>query len=214
MARFCRVHALRAAAGLALVVLAACGFQLRGETPLPFHTLYLGVQPNSKFGANLRRAVRAASPDTRLVDKPTEAEVIMQQVENRRSVTNTSLNAQGQVEEYELSVHFTFRLIDSKGNAILPDTSFTAYREMPYNNEAAQALTAEMESLYVAMEQSLTNRVVRRMTAADVRENYDKLIHNQPNPNMPVFDPSKATPEKAMPPAWTNPANYLNSPPK
>lgn len=204
-----------AAAGLALVLLAAaCGFQLRGETPLPFQTLYVGVPQNSKFGANLRRAIRAASPHTELVEQAPEAQVILQQVAGQRSIQDTSINSQGRVEEYELSVRFTFRLIDPKGNAVLPDVSFSAYRQMPYNDQVGQALSSQMETLFVAMEQSLIDRVLRRMAATDVRDNYAKLHRGEPDPSLPVFNPPPAKLEPELPPAWTSPTNNLGAPPR
>jgi hypothetical protein len=114
---------LRAASLAAVMLLAACGFALRGVTPLPFDTLYVGIADNTRFGADVRRALRAASPNTRLVDQPDQAQAILQQVHSRRTLREVSLNAQGRVEEYELGIDFTFRLITNKGVAILPDTT-------------------------------------------------------------------------------------------
>ena len=51
---------LRAASLAAVMLLAACGFALRGVTPLPFDTLYVGIADNTRFGADVRRALRAA----------------------------------------------------------------------------------------------------------------------------------------------------------
>jgi len=45
----------------AVMLLAACGFRLVGTTPLPFDTLYIDVPDTTRFGADIRRAVRAAS---------------------------------------------------------------------------------------------------------------------------------------------------------
>ncbi|HEY0295382.1 MAG TPA: LPS assembly lipoprotein LptE [Bordetella sp.] len=203
------------AAGLALLtLLAACGFQMRGVTPLPFDTLYVGVSDTTKFGADLRRALRAASPGTRLVDSPKDAQVLLQQVSSQRLIDDTALNAQGRVEEYELSVYFTFRVIDAKGNAILGDTAFSAFRELPYNDQAAQALSSQIDSLYASMEQSLINRVLRRLNAIDVRENYARLQRGEVNPDRPVFDPTKVAPVPAMPPGWNSPTNNLGGPPR
>lgn len=50
-----------------LMLLAGCGFTMRGVTPLPFDTLYVGIPDNTRFGADVRRALRAASPNTRQV---------------------------------------------------------------------------------------------------------------------------------------------------
>src|SRR5690606_40090107 len=49
------------------VLLAACGFRLKGATPLPFQTLYTNIAENSSFGMAMRRAIMAASPGTRIV---------------------------------------------------------------------------------------------------------------------------------------------------
>lgn len=205
------------AAGLALLaLLTACGFQMRGETPLPFNTLYVGVPHNTHFGANLRRALRAASPNTQLVDTPKEAQVLLIQVANQRLINDTSLNAQGQVEEYELGIRFTFRVTDTKGNAILPDTTFTTYRELPYNTSAAQALGSLIDSLYASMEQSLISRILRRLDATDVRENYARLERGEVNPDHPVYDVHKVPPaqENVMPPGWANPPTLLDGAPR
>ncbi len=203
------------AAGLALLaLLSGCGFQMRGETPLPFNTLYVGVPHNTHFGANLRRALRAASPNTRLVDTPKQAQVLLQQVANQRLINDTTLNAQGQVEEYELGIRFTFRVIDPKGNAILPDTTFTTYRELPYNTSASQALSSLINSLYDAMEQSLINRILRRLAAPDVRENYARLERGEVDADHPVYDVNKVQPVQSMPPGWANPPTLLDGAPR
>ena len=206
---------LLSATGLALLaLLSACGFQLRGETPLPFNTLYVGVPSTTKFGADLRRHLRAASPGTRLVDSPKEAQALLQQVTNQRTIDDTALNAQGQVEDYELSIRFTFRVIDPKGNLILPDTTFTAHREMPYSTNASQALGSLIDTLYVSMEESLIDRILRRMNAGDVRESYARLQRGEVDPDAPVFNPNSVQPAPALPPGWANPPTTLDGAPR
>ncbi|SAI72388.1 lipoprotein precursor [Bordetella ansorpii] len=185
------------AAGLALVLLlSACGFQMRGETPLPFDTLYVTIPDNTKFGADVRRSLRAASPNTRLTTTGKEAQAILQQVGDARGLREVSLNAQGRVEEYELSINFTFRLIDAKGNAIIPDTTLTAYQQMPYDDQVMQAKEDQMNMLYENMQQSLVNRLLRRLTSQDVRDAAARLKQGVDDPNAPVYDPNAA---QAMP---------------
>ena len=124
------------------MLLSACGFALRGVTPMPFDTLYVGIPDTTQFGADVRRSLRAASPNTKLVNSPKEAQAILQQVNDARSLREVSLNAQGRVESYELGINFTFRLIDAKGNALIPDTTLSIYREMPYDDQIVQASKA------------------------------------------------------------------------
>lgn len=190
-----------------LMLLAGCGFTMRGVTPLPFDTLYVGIPDNTRFGADVRRALRAASPNTRLVAGSKEAQAILQQVSTDRTLREVSLNAQGRVEEYELGIDYTFRLIDAKGNALVPDTTVSIYREMPYDDQVVQAKQGQIDSLYQSMEKELVNRLLRRLTAPDVHEAAAKAAAGTLDPDAPVYDPHQATPA-SRPSPWNTPNAY------
>ncbi len=66
------LRTLIALAAVALV--ASCGFQLRGQTNLPFDTLY--VPANSPLSVELKRNI-AAGTSTRLVERPEDAQARM-----------------------------------------------------------------------------------------------------------------------------------------
>src|SRR5688572_19184291 len=61
----------------AALLLASCGFQLRGTAPLPFTSLYVQAPVTSQLAVQLKRAVRATS-GTRVTETPEEAQVILQ----------------------------------------------------------------------------------------------------------------------------------------
>ncbi len=195
---------LRAASLATVMLLAACGFAMRGVTPLPFDTLYVGIPENTRFGADVRRAIRAASPNTRLADQTKDADAVLQVVDNSRSLREVSLNAQGRVEEYELGINFTFRLVTNKGVAILPDTALSIYREMPYDDQVVQAKEAQMETLYQSMQQALVSRLLRRLTAPDVNTAYEAAQRGKSDPDSPVYDPN-AVPSDNRPETWQTP---------
>ncbi|MHC3922533.1 MULTISPECIES: LPS-assembly lipoprotein LptE [Alcaligenes] len=161
------------------VVLTACGFHLKGVAPLPFDTIYTNITDNSAFGANLRRTLSASSPQTRFVERPQDAEAILQQLSHSRNQREISINAKGQVEEYELQLTFVFELLDAKGRVILPPTTLNVIREVPYDAEAVQAKDSEIEMIFRDMEQSLINRIVRRLSSPDVTSAYH-YISSQP----------------------------------
>lgn len=193
-------------AGLATVMLlAACGFALRGVTPLPFSTLYLGLGENTRFGSEVSRSIRAASPQTRIVSKPSEAEATLQVIKNERTLREVSLNAQGRVEEYELGINLTFRVITAKGIAILPDTTLSIYRDMPYDDQVIQAKEIQTENLYQSMQQSLVDRLLRRLTAPDVRTAYEAAMRDSNDYDGPVYDPNIEINDD-RPSSWQTPA--------
>ena len=190
---------------LAAVVLASCGFRMQGETPLPFKTMSITIPENTQFGADIRRAIKASSPNTQIIELDdlnkafqdldkndaqavasanlskvsllsTSTEAQLQQVSEIRNARAVSLNAQGKVEEFELTLQYTIRLIDSKGQVILPDTTFTAVRQMPYDDRFAQAFATEQATMFKDMQKGLVSRIMRRITSQDVTERARNLV--------------------------------------
>ncbi|CAB3634411.1 LPS-assembly lipoprotein LptE [Achromobacter pestifer] len=196
---------LRGACLALFMLLSACGFALRGVTPMPFDSLYVGIPDNTQFGADVRRSLRAASPNTKLVDSPKEAQAILQQVADTRTLREVSLNAQGRVEEYELGINYTFRLIDNKGRALIPDTTLSIFREMPYDDQVVQAKQGQIDTLYKAMQRDLVTRVLRRMTAPDVRRAFENAEERGENGEIPLYDPTAPQPQRTPTP-WQTPS--------
>ncbi len=183
---------LRILACLGLVaLLTGCGFRLKGQTPLPFNTLYTNIAENSPFGAQLRRSIMASSPKTRFTNDAKEAQARLTELANVQTLEEVSISVQGQVEEYEVKISFTFQLTNDKGQVILPPTTLTASREIPYDSGALQAKQGEIGALYIEMQQSLVDRIVRRITAPEVRAAFD-------NPDdLPVDPNAVKAPESA-----------------
>ncbi|HRL22948.1 LPS-assembly lipoprotein LptE [Alcaligenes sp. SDU_A2] len=171
--------------------LTACGFHLKGVAPLPFNTVYTNISDNTAFGANLRRNLMASSPNTRFVTRQQDAEAVLLELSNTRSQREISINAKGQVEEYELQLNFVFQLNDAKGHVILPPTTLSAIREVPYDAEAVQAKDSEITMIFRDMEQSLINRIVRRLSSPDVESAF-RYAASQPD--LPPLEESELLP--------------------
>ena len=162
------------AAMLLGLVLAGCGFKLRGEKPLPFTAMYTNIDANSRFGAYLRRSLKASSPTLRFVDSPQSAQVLLSQLERTQTQREVSLNAQGQVEEYELTLRLTFQLVTTGGQMLIAPSTLTATRTLPYDEANAQAKAQEMQTLYQDMETQMVSQLVRRISSDDVIAGYSQ----------------------------------------
>lgn len=149
--------------------LAACGFALRGATEVPFDTLAINVPANSQFGAQLRRQMRAAAPALVIVPDGAPAQVRLEVLNVARDRLETALNAQGRVQEYELTLRLTFRVVNQAGEPLLPDTQLSASRLLPWDDNVAQAKESEADSLYRAMQADLAQRIINRLDAPDLR---------------------------------------------
>ena len=196
---------LRGACLALFMLLSACGFALRGVTPMPFDRMYVGIPDTTQFGADVRRALRAASPNTKLVDTPKEAQAILQQVNDSRTLREVSLNAQGRVESYELGINYTFRLIDAQGRALVPDTTLSIYREMPYDDQVVQAKQGQIDTLFKAMQRDLVSRVLRRITAPDVHKAFEAAQEGRDDENAPLFNPNEPQ-QPRVPTPWQTPS--------
>ncbi|TCT08561.1 LPS-assembly lipoprotein [Paralcaligenes ureilyticus] len=158
------------ACALLCTLLAACGFHLRGTAPLPFDSLYTNIAENSAFGAQMRRAIEASSPNTRIVEDAALAQAKLIQLASNQSLRQLSINAQGLVDEYELNLTFTFEVVDAKGHILMAPTTLTSSRDLPYDPNAVQAKQGEIGTVFKEMQQGLVDRVVRRLSAPDVIE--------------------------------------------
>jgi LPS-assembly lipoprotein len=222
--------------GLAVIVLTACGFRLQGVTPMPFDSLYITIPQNSQFGADIRRAIRAASPNTKIIetsdmvvratdfdenddaDSPGAvnalklkkaqklAQAKLEQVSAIRNTRQVSLNSQGKVEELELSLRYTYRLVDAKDRIIVPDTTLYSVRNMPFDDRVVQAKEGEAATLFKDMQKSLVTRIMRRITAPDVKERWDIV---QAEPGEDDMEHEVAKPARlpgVIPSPWQNPS--------
>lgn len=151
---------------LALAMLmAACGFHLRGPRPLPFQTLHLGVSAYSELGADLRRQIRA-NGGTTLTEKAADAEVAVQVLSEGREKIILSLDTAGKVREYELRQRFAFRVVARDGREVLPATTLVVRREMSFNDGQVLAKEQEEVMLYREMQNDVADQVLRRLAAA------------------------------------------------
>ena len=199
---------LRAMACIALcVMIAACGFRLKGVSPLPFDTLYTNIAENSAFGAQIRRAIMASSPNTRFVSEPADAQARLIQISTEQSLREVSIDAQGLVEEYELTLVFVFQLTDAAGRVILPPTTLMTTREIPYDATVVQAKQGEIGALFLEMQQSQVDRIVRRIASPDVAEAFEKAAL-QPADGKPANDvPMTPLKKSDAPTPWINQRN-------
>jgi LPS-assembly lipoprotein len=151
-------------AGLGLVLLAACGFQLRGHAQLPFDTLY--IPGNNPLAIELRRNVAAASK-TRLVDSAETAQAVFGFTQEVREKVILTVSSAGRVSEYRLRYRVGFRVTDPKGAQVyVPTNEILLTRDMTYNDAQVIAKENEEALLYHDMQTDMVQQILRRLAAA------------------------------------------------
>jgi LPS-assembly lipoprotein len=146
------------------LVVAGCGFQLRGTAALPFDTLYM---PGATGGIalDLKRNIQAGTRTT-VVDDPKKAEAILDFLVETRDKVILSLAATGRVREYKLRYIVAFRVHDGKGGEFLPVSTVALTRDITFNDSDVLAKETEEGLLYRDMQFDMVQQVMRRLAAA------------------------------------------------
>ena len=155
---------MRALLIFASLVLASCGFHLRGTANVPFETLYL---PSATGGIalDLKRNIQAGTR-AKVVDDIKKADAVMQFTEETRTKEILSLTGTGRVREYQLRYRVGFRVHDGKGGDYVPQTTIQLTRDINFNDSEILAKEAEEGLLYRDMQTDMVQQIMRRLAVA------------------------------------------------
>jgi len=164
----CRLRraALRATlVSLSVIVMAmpaGCGFQLRGTAELPFKTI--SVPAETPLAVDLQRNI-ASGTNAKLVPASENPQAVLSLLSEGRERLILSLNAQGQVTEYELRYLVSFRVYSPKGADFIPANQIVLRRPITFNDQVL-AKEEEAELIYREMRQDMVQLIMRRLAAA------------------------------------------------
>ena len=147
-----------------VLLLAGCGFHLRGDVAYAFTTLYINSPSNQPFAADLKRALSGGS--TEVVEAATTAQAILDipAVVDDKQVL--SLSGGGRAREYALTKRVTFALHDSQGKDWLPSGEIVIRRSYTFNESEVLAREAEEAKLLKEMQSDAVQQLLRRLQSA------------------------------------------------
>jgi LPS-assembly lipoprotein len=147
------------------VTLPGCGFALKRAPELNFKTIQLtGFGPRSPLAAELRLQLEA-SPTTRVVESPADAQVVLQAISEAREKVVVAQTAANQIREFELRLRFNFRVRSIAGKDLIPDSEILLRRSLTYTESAALAKEQEEAFLYRAMQSDIVSQILRRLAS-------------------------------------------------
>lgn len=149
---------------LCTLLLAGCGFQLRGAANLPFDTLYVQAPVGSQFAVQFRRVV-AAGGGTRIVNDPKAAAATLVLVSELREKSILSLSGGGRVREFQLRYRMSYRLLDNKAVETIPVTEIALTRDFSFNDQETLSKESEEALLFRDMQSDAVQQLVRRLQA-------------------------------------------------
>jgi len=155
----------RAPTVLLALLLAGCGFHLRGSVSVPFDTLYI---PNAKTGIalELKRNIEAGT-SVKVVDDPKTADAVLELAGENREKIILSLTGTGRVREFRLRYTVNYRVYDGKGVNYVPATLVQPTRDVTYNDSDILAKETEEQLLFRDMQSDMVQQVMRRLAAIE-----------------------------------------------
>ncbi|HWA39036.1 MAG TPA: LPS assembly lipoprotein LptE [Burkholderiales bacterium] len=159
---------MRAAAFLVALLLAGCGFQLRGTADVPFQKVYV-ANATRGLALELKRQIQAGTA-AKVLDDARDADAILILSSEQREKEILSLTGTGRVREFRLNYRVGFRLHDGKGGDYIPASTLQLTRDITFNDSEVLAKEAEEQLLYRDMQTDMVQQIMRRIAASQKPE--------------------------------------------
>lgn len=153
-----------------LVLLSACGFQLRGEARLPpaMAETWLAVPDRSSpFARELSLRLRANEID--VVDERGERSAVLRIHFERMRSEPLTISGQARVREFVLIFDLEFELLDAAGEVLIARESLRLTREYSFDEQAILAASREEEFLRADLREAMVSTLIRRLEAMPAR---------------------------------------------
>jgi LPS-assembly lipoprotein len=130
---------------------------------MAFSTVALvGFATRSPLEAELRRRL---APGVRVLELPTQAQVVLEALTDARERSVVSSTAAAQVRALQLRLLFNFRARTPQGREFLPRVDLLLARDLSYNESSALAKEYEEAELFREMQADIVTQVLRRLAS-------------------------------------------------
>jgi LPS-assembly lipoprotein len=153
------------AIALGAILVASCGFHLRGEANYPFDTIFVNAPVSPPLSVELTRALTGVSK-AKVVESAAAAEVALDVPSVIDDKEVLSLSSGGSVREYQLVKRVTFRLHDKNGIDWMPAGEIVVRRSYTFNETQVLARDLQEQRLLREMQTDAVQQIVRRLQAA------------------------------------------------
>jgi len=162
-----RGHRARIVAAFGIVLamlLASCGFHLRGDVTYAFDTLYINSPTGTPLAGELRRLLEGGGTNVAATAAGAQAILDISSVADDKQVL--SLTGGGRVREFQLTKRVAFALHDANGKDWMPAAEIVVRRAYSFNESEVLAREAEEARLLREMQTDAVRQIMRRLQTA------------------------------------------------
>jgi LPS-assembly lipoprotein len=149
------------AAGVPVLLAAGCGFQLRGQTELPFKTVYSPLPASSQFGGELRRALRTNGAT--IVERREDAQVRFELLGELPEREIAALSTSGRPREFQLRYRIRWQVRDASNAELIPASEMVLRRQITVLDVQGIVNEEEVLLLYRDMRIDAIQQILRRL---------------------------------------------------
>jgi LPS-assembly lipoprotein len=154
-------------AGLAV---AGCGFKLRGSQNYGFERIAVLPNPGGPLVTELRRSLANAVTVLPAEVPLSQAQVVLDLLQEQREKIVVGVNASGQVREFQLRLRVRFKLRTPQGQELIGPIEISQQRDISFNESAVLAKEAEEGLMYRDMQSDIVQQLLRRLAAWQAAE--------------------------------------------
>jgi len=147
------------------LLVAGCGFHLRGDATFPFASIFVNAPSSPPMTTELTRSITSGS-GAKVLDSATTAEVILDVPVVSDDKDVLSLSSGGSVREYQLVKRVAFRLHDKNGNDWMPAGEVIIRRSYTFNETQVLARDLQEQRLLREMQTDAVQQIIRRLQTA------------------------------------------------
>jgi LPS-assembly lipoprotein len=145
------------------LLLAACGFQLRGDADLPEEMAKTHMAVDDPYSTLARRVQTMLEQSGVQFVGPSQATAVLEIPENRVLTQVLTIADNARVREYRVSHTIQFRLTDAEGNELMEMQTLRQAREISFDEQKILASSREQEYLKEDLAENLARQMVNRL---------------------------------------------------
>jgi len=152
---------------LAVVLLAGCGFHLRGSADLPAAmsvTYIKGVRPFGTLADDFTTALRLRG--LKVTDREEFATAVLNITQNTSEKLVLSVDTDGNVLEYEIRQSIRFAVVTSNGRPVVADQAVSLSRDYIFSSMDVLGKQREEQVVRATLQENLVNLAMLRIAAA------------------------------------------------
>jgi LPS-assembly lipoprotein len=148
---------------LAMSVLSACGWRLRGKIDLPYKSILISGNLTQELRDDLDMMFRVN--DIQIVQNVQKAELVLEIISEQNARQVLSYNGAGQITAYRIISRVVFRAFDPNGIELIPEADIYLTRDIDFNQSNIQAFDQQVADFVKIMRMDIVSQLMRRLAS-------------------------------------------------